>query len=56
MRLRYSLSQVFRKKIKYIILIDKRIKTSASVYNKHHTKGGFYHGIQTFWKYNLSSS
>ena len=31
MRLRHSLSQVFRKKIKCIILIDKRIKTSAAV-------------------------
>ena len=48
--------QVFRKKIKCIILIDKRIKTSASVYGKYHTKGGFYHGIQTFRKHDLSSS
>ena len=56
MRLRHSLSQVFRKKIKCIILIDKRIKTSAAVYGKYHTKGGFYHGIQTFWKHDLSSS
>ena len=56
MRLRHSLSLAFRKKIKCIILIDKRIKTSAAVYGKYHTKGGFYHGIQTFWKHNLSSS
>ena len=56
MRLRHSLSLAFRKKIKCIILIDKRIKTSASVYGKYHTKGGFYHGIQTFWKHDLSSS
>ena len=56
MRLRHSLSLAFRKKIKCIILIDKRIKTSASVYSKYHTKGGFYHGIQTFWKHDLSSS
>ena len=56
MRLQHSLPQVFRKKIKCIILIDKRIKTSASVYGKYHTKGGFYHGIQTFWKHDLSSS
>ena len=41
MRLRPSLSQVFRKKIKCIILIDKRIKTSAAVYGKYHTKEGF---------------
>ena len=41
---------------KCIILIDKRIKTSAAVYGKYHTKGGFYHGIQTFWKHDLSSS
>lgn len=41
MRLRHSLSLAFRKKIKCIILIDKRIKTSASVYSKYHTKGGF---------------
>ena len=56
MRLRHSLSLAFRKKIKCIILIDKRIKTSASVYGKYHTKGGFYHGIQTFWKHDLSST
>ena len=56
MSLRHSLSLAFRKKIKCIILIDKRIKTSASVYGKYHTKGGFYHGIQTFWKHDLSSS
>ena len=56
MRLRHSLSLAFRKKIKCIILIDKRIKTSAAVYGKYHTKGGFYHGIQTFWKHDLSSS
>ena len=56
MRLRHSLSLAFRKKIKCIILIDKRIKTSASVYGKYHTKRGFYHGIQTFWKHDLSSS
>ena len=56
MRLRHSLSLAFRKKIKCIILIDKRIKISAAVYGKYHTKGGFYHGIQTFWKHNLSSS
>ena len=56
MRLQHSLPQVFRKKIKCIILIDKRIKTSASVYGKYHTKGGFYHGIQTFRKHNLPSS
>ena len=56
MRLRHSLSLAFRKKLKCIILIDKRIKTSAAVYGKYHTKGGFYHGIQTFWKHNLSSS
>ena len=56
MRLRHSLSHVFRKKIKCIILIDKRIKTSAAVYGKYHTKRGFYHGIQTFWKHDLSSS
>ena len=56
MRLRHSLSLAFRKKIKCIILIDKRIKTSASVYGKYHTKGGFYHGIQTFRKHDLSSS
>ncbi len=48
--------QVFRKKIKCIIRIDKRIKRSASVYGKYHTKGGFYHGIQTFRKHDLSSS
>lgn len=41
MRLRHSLSHVFRKKIKCIILIDKRIKTSAAVYGKYHTKRGF---------------
>ena len=56
MRLRHSLSLAFHKKIKCIILIDKRIKTSAAVYGKYHTKGGFYHGIQTFWKHDLSSS
>ena len=56
MRLRHSLSLAFRKKLKCIILIDKRIKTSAAVYGKYHTKGGFYHGIQTFWKHDLSSS
>ena len=56
MRLRHSLSLAFRKKIKCIILIDKRIKISAAVYGKYHTKGGFYHGIQTVWKHNLSSS
>ena len=56
MRLRHSLSLAFRKKIKCIILIDKRIKTSAAVYGKYHTKGGFYHGIQTFRKHDLSSS
>ena len=55
-RLRHSLSLAFRKKIKCIILIDKRIKISAAVYGKYHTKGGFYHGIQTFWKHDLSSS
>ena len=31
MRLRHSLSLAFRKKLKCIILIDKRIKTSAAV-------------------------
>ena len=36
MRLRHSLSLAFRKKIKCIILIDKRIKTSAAVYGKYH--------------------
>ena len=41
MRLRHSLSLAFHKKIKCIILIDKRIKTSAAVYGKYHTKGGF---------------
>ena len=56
MRLRHSLSLAFHKKIKCIILIDKRIKTSAAVYGKYHTKGGFYHGIQTFRKHDLSSS
>ena len=56
MRLRHSLSLAFRKKLKCIILIDKRIKISAAVYGKYHTKGGFYHGIQTFWKHDLSSS
>ena len=56
MRLRHSLSLAFRKKLKCIILIDKRIKTSAAVYGKYHTKGGFYHGIQTFRKHDLSSS
>lgn len=56
MRLRHSLSLAFRKKIKCIILIDKRIKISAAVYGKYHIKGGFYHGIQTFWKHDLSSS
>lgn len=31
MKLRHSLSLAFRKKLKCIILIDKRIKTSAAV-------------------------
>ena len=37
MRLRHSLSLAFRKKLKCIILIDKRIKISAAVYGKYHT-------------------